>query len=169
MDKDTELEPTKEEKFIFEYPKFIVRVLFCFWLIHCISRFIYQNYSCSDEMLQQLTSYYETMITILVMIITILLATSFVSIYYVTKRQVRSVVEETVEKEIQERWLKKEIPSIITERLRSPEMVDFYDNNTNCNSRIEDLENSLNSDISRIEGNVQEIQSDIESIKRSYC
>ena len=150
-------------------PVFIVLIIIVFWISYCFSRPSLRFNSCNDAMLQQLTSYYETMITILVTIITILLATSFVSIYYVTKRQVRSVVEETVEREIQDRWLKKEIPSIITERLRSPEMVDYYENNTNCNSRIDDLENSLNSDISRIEGTVQEIQSDIEVIKRSYC
>lgn len=149
-------------------PVLTVIIVMFYWGFYCWSRPSLKFNECNDAMLQQLTSYYETMITVLVMIITILLATSFASIYYVTRNQIRSVIEDVVEKEFQKEWFTTKIHNIIIGKLRSAEMIEYYDNNTNFKTRVDSLEKNFESTSSRIEGVIQDIQSEIDIIKRSY-
>ena len=124
-------------------PIAIITIVFVFWYLHCSAISSITFSTCSETMLQQLTSYYETMITVLVIIITILLATSFVSIYYVTKRQVKSTIEEvvieTVDAEFKRNSFIDRIEEKVKEFCQSPEGLDLFENNPEYEKEITNL------------------------------
>ena len=124
-------------------PVFTVIIVMFYWGFYCWSRPSLMFNECSDAMLQQLTSYYETMITILVMIITILLATSFVSIYYVTKRQVKSTIEEVVieavDTEFNRTSFEKRIGEKVKDFCQSSDGLDIIGNYAVIDKKIHEL------------------------------
>lgn len=142
-------------------PVFTVIIVMFYWGFYCWSRPSLMFNECSDAMLQQLTSYYETMITILVMIITILLATSFVSIYYVTKRQVKSTIEEVVieavDTEFNRKSFEKQIGEKVKDFCQSSDGLDIIGNYAEIDKTINELKeyNSLHEN--RINAILQEL------------
>ncbi len=174
------MDEKRNNKVIWEWiilliPVFVIIIIMVYWGMYCYSRPSLKYDSCNDAMLQQLTSYYETMITILVMIITILLATSFVSIYYVTKRQVRSTIEEvvieTVDAELNHTSFKERIGEKVQDFCQSPEGLDILENNTELGSKVIDLTDRISTLDKRLgisQQDFQELKDEVDIIKNTY-